>query len=240
MTFFSSRLQASPLAFAFWGIMWLALMALGGWQLQRYEWKQALKVDMAQRMQAPAIPLPLATLSPELEYRRASVSGTLHPSRAAFLAAREIESGAIGYQILSPLQLDNGQWLLINRGWLPVKNKDMDAETAPYRVSLSGLIRIPKLARANQFIPDNQPMDNHWFWLDLAAISAFLNVPSALPYILELEAAGEALPKGGQTRLSLPDNHLIYAATWFLLALILPVIFFFRYRKTKSAPSSFL
>jgi surfeit locus 1 family protein len=40
------------------------------------------------------------------------------------------------------------------------------------------------------------------------------------PFFLEAEK-GEApgvWPEGGQTRLDLPNNHLQYAITWFLLA----------------------
>ena len=45
--------------------------------------------------------------------------------------------------------------------------------------------------------------------------------------VIEAEASGTpaSLPRGGQTRLDLPNNHLQYAITWFLLAGALLVIY---------------
>ena len=47
------------------------------------------------------------------------------------------------------------------------------------------------------------------------------------PFFLEAEKSDVpgGWPEGGQTRLDLPNNHLQYAITWFLLALCLLVIY---------------
>lgn len=47
------------------------------------------------------------------------------------------------------------------------------------------------------------------------------------PFFLEAEASDVpgGWPKGGQTRLAFPNNHLQYALTWFLLAISVVVIF---------------
>jgi surfeit locus 1 family protein len=47
------------------------------------------------------------------------------------------------------------------------------------------------------------------------------------PFFLEAEKSDTpgGWPLGGQTRLDLPNNHLQYAITWFLLALCLVVIY---------------
>ena len=80
------------------------------------------------------------------------------------------------------------------------------------------------------FIPDNEPEANRWFWRDLAGHDAF-DVPrrraGVAPFFLEAEKSDMpgGWPEGGQTRLELPNNHLQYAITWFLLAGALVVIY---------------
>jgi surfeit locus 1 family protein len=47
------------------------------------------------------------------------------------------------------------------------------------------------------------------------------------PFFLEAEKSDvpSGWPEGGQTRLELPNNHLQYAITWFLLAGAVVVIY---------------
>jgi surfeit locus 1 family protein len=51
--------------------------------------------------------------------------------------------------------------------------------------------------------------------------------PAIAPFILEAERSDVpgGWPLGGQTKLDLPNKHLQYALTWFLLALCLVVIY---------------
>ena len=71
--------------------------------------------------------------------------------------------------------------------------------------------------------PDNEPEANRWFWRDADALARSMFPGEAVrvaPFVLEAEK-GETpggWPEGGQTRLDLPNNHLQYAITWFLLA----------------------
>ena len=51
------------------------LLALGTWQLQRLEWKEALIADIQAGMEAPTQPLP-AQLKEDFEFRHYEVQGT--------------------------------------------------------------------------------------------------------------------------------------------------------------------
>jgi len=85
------------------------------------------------------------------------------------------------------------------------------------------------------FTPNNEPEANRWFWRDLDRMvhsmypTATLDVP---PFFIEAEKSDVpgGWPEGGQTRLSLPNNHLQYAITWFGLAAALIVIYAFYVR----------
>ena len=95
-------------------------------------------------------------------------------------------------------------------------------------VTVTGIVRMPEIQ--GLFIPDNEPEANRWFWRDLKAMaqSMFPGGTVALaPFFLEAEKSEVpgGWPEGGQTRAELPNNHLQYAITWFLLAACLVVIY---------------
>jgi surfeit locus 1 family protein len=87
-------------------------------------------------------------------------------------------------------------------------------------------VRHPSLP--GSFAARNDPDHNLWYWPDLGAmtVSAFPNaspdaLPQVLPFVIEADAGPAppgGLPRGGVTRLSLPNRHLEYALTWYGLA----------------------
>jgi surfeit locus 1 family protein len=82
------------------------------------------------------------------------------------------------------------------------------------------------------FTPANDAAGNVWYWPNLAQMttSAFgAQAPDGLPFRLEVDQQPlppGGLPRGGVTRLDLPNRHLEYALTWFALALALIGVYF--------------
>lgn len=70
---------------------------------------------------------------------------------------------------------------------------------------------------------------------DLDAIAAFLSVSDSAPIFVELDDDGTGRwPRGGVTRLKIPNNHLQYAITWFALAGVFVFMFgLWQYRGRK-------
>jgi surfeit locus 1 family protein len=83
------------------------------------------------------------------------------------------------------------------------------------------------------FVAENDPARNVWFWPDLAAMTASAfpggpqkaaegpQKPVSLAFAIDADAKPEppgGLPRGGVTRLDLPNRHLEYALTWYGLA----------------------
>jgi len=95
-------------------------------------------------------------------------------------------------------------------------------------VQLKGLKKMIGLARApgkkDLFTPDNSVEKNSWFWRDLEGMASsalsVAEIKRLVPFFVELEAAPVpgGWPRGGVTRLELPNTHLQYALTWFGLA----------------------
>jgi surfeit locus 1 family protein len=103
-------------------------------------------------------------------------------------------------------------------------------------VTVAGLVRAPETR--GRFVPENDPEKNQWFWRDLAGIARAKNLDRVAPFLIDAEAtptAGE-WPKGGQTRLALPNDHLAYAVTWFGLAGTLVGVFaVFAWRRARTS-----
>ena len=88
---------------------------------------------------------------------------------------------------------------------------------------VGGILRRPHHAW-NQ--PANDPERNDWYGIDLEAMARQAGIREFSSLVLEADATPNPglYPVGGQTRLSLPNNHLGYALTWYGLALALLVI----------------
>jgi len=224
------------------------LLGLGTWQLERLQWKQALIADRTERTGAPPIELPApgAPLSPaeldELDYRHAAAAGAFLHDKEMYLAARTME-GSVGFQIVTPLQMADGAVVLVNRGWVPDNRKDpakrLEGQVAG-TVTVDGAIRVPRQRNWLQgwLVPDNDPAKNFWFWNDLQAMGAYAAVPpdKLVPVYLEAGPAPNpgGIPIGGQTKVNLPNDHLQYAITWYLLAAALAVIYVLYHRQPQS------
>ena len=95
----------------------------------------------------------------------------------------------------------------------------------PGEVEVTGLVRVPH--GTGLFTPANDVARNLWYWPDAAAMhaSAFAGTAMrALAFTVDADARPEppgGLPRGGVTRLDLPNRHLEYALTWYGLALTL-------------------
>lgn len=216
---------------AFWalligGMVLLAgFVALGLWQVQRLAWKQDLIARLEQRLAAAPAPAPGATDWAALsktadEYRRVSVRGRFDHTRETFVSA-STELGS-GYWVLTPLQSEDGFWLLVNRGFVTPQLRERSRRAADEprtAIEVSGLLRLSE--PGGSVLQRNEPAAGRWYSRDVAAIAGArqLSGPVA-PYFVDAWPAAdrEAWPRPGLTVLQFSNNHLVYALTWFALA----------------------
>ena len=216
--------------------MLLICLALGAWQVERLFWKKDL---IAQRQAAvaaapAAVPKSLAEAR-DMEFRRVSDEGVFLNDKEIFLGATS-EGGGQGYQVLTPLLEPAGRIVFVNRGYIPAELKDPAKRAAGQitgTIRVRGLLRLPPAGKPNWFLPDNRPDLNYWFWVDLPAMSAADQLDRVAPFYIDADATPNpgGWPKGGVTRLTLPNNHLQYAITWFSLAVALIVIYVLFHRR---------
>lgn len=204
-----------------------AMTALGMWQLERRVWKLKLIEEIAQRVQAAPIEAPGPSQWPRVSadadaYRRVRLAGQYLNDRETLVHAAT-RLGA-GYWVLTPLRTVGGFTVLVNRGFVPTERREAATRTAGLISAgtvVGGLLRVTEPNGA--FLHANDPAADRWYSRDVAAIAAVRLVAPIAPYFIDADATPVAggLPVGGLTVIELPNNHLVYAITWFALALML-------------------
>lgn len=222
-------------------VLFAILLGLGTWQVQRMRWKEGLLETIDRRTHAA--PLPLADVEKEfaashdVDYTPVTVTGTfLHQGERHFFSTWE---GDTGFNVYTPLQLEDGRFLLVNRGFVPYDLKDpakrRQGEVAG-KVTVTGLARNPLPEKPSMMLPDNDVAKNIFYWKDrdVMASSAGLTAGAGLvPFFIDADRTPNpgGLPVGGVTIIDLPNNHLQYAVTWYGLAAALAAVLILRLRR---------
>ena len=207
-------------------------LGLGGWQMERREWKLDILDRIAVNQAAAPMPLDELLRGNPLrrEYGRVMVSGTFLHDKEFDLGARS-RKNEVGIQIVTPLRTDDGEIVLFDRGWVPSAKKDPATRAEGQvvgKVELTGIVRRAQVQR--QFAPDNVPDKNMWFHVDVPLMRKMAGGgpdPVLDTFFLEADAKPNpgGLPIGGQTWLDIPNDHLQYALTWFGIALALAGVY---------------
>jgi surfeit locus 1 family protein len=106
-----------------WWAVALALLAaagflqLGRWQWHRAEDKRALAAAFAAGLATEATALGDRPTTALPRYAAVTVEGK-YDAAHQFLLDNLVVGGQVGYEVLTPLQLADGRWLLVNRGWV--------------------------------------------------------------------------------------------------------------------------
>jgi surfeit locus 1 family protein len=220
-----------PAALTF--VMLAVLLGLGGWQVERLAWKTDLLARMDARRDAPPLLISgqtdIAALNRDgHEFHPAQFTGRFGDDVVFWFTQIENKpSGlarldAAGYHMLVPFMLEDGSAILVDRGFIPARLLDIPAPPKPQGLqNLSVILRWPDGRGA--FDNADDPSRNLFYVRDPKAIGAHWQF--ALPPMLgEAAIANESWPRGGQTRFSMPSNHLQYAVTWFGLAIVLVIV----------------
>ncbi|MYN25037.1 SURF1 family protein [Duganella levis] len=223
------------------GVMFAGFFALGTWQVFRLQWKLALIERVDQRVHAAPVPAPSLAQWPQLnadadDYRRVQLSGVLLDGSTTQVLA-SLDRG-IGYWVVTPLCTPDGGIVMVNRGFTPAGLGGWKPQPAPPAatadacrgaagptVSVSGLLRLTEVAGR---LRQNEPARNYWYTRDVQAIAQARGLPAVAPYFVDADAASakaagpvaNVQPVGGLTVISFVNNHLVYAITWYALALM--------------------
>jgi surfeit locus 1 family protein len=209
------------------------LLSLGTWQVHRLHWKEGLLADIAERRTAPPVLLAdieaMARGGGDIEYRNVTATGQyLNNKERHFFATYD---GAPGFYIYTPLQLADGRYLFVNRGFTPYEAKEPEMRMQGQLTgvqTLTGLARAKLSGKPSSLVPDNDIAKNIFYWkdLDVMASSDGLDKDEVVPFFVDADATPnpKGLPIGAVTIIDLPNDHLQYAFTWYGLAAALVAI----------------
>jgi surfeit locus 1 family protein len=230
---------------AFWPTVFaipafLILLGLGTWQVERLYWKRDLIATRESAVTAPPIDLPrtMAEARP-LAFRHVRVVGTLMNDKELYVGATA-ESGTVGFHVVTPMRLTDGRTVLVNRGFVPTELKSPAKRAAGEltgEIAVEGLLRIPPEAKPAWYLPDNSPARNYWLYVDPPAMAKAAGLDEVLPFYVDAgpEPNPGGWPRGGTTRITLRNDHLQYAITWYALAGALAVIYVIFVRQRMAA-----
>lgn len=202
------------------------LTALGTWQIQRRAWKHDLIARVDARVHADPVEAPgpedCTSLTAEADaYRRVRATGRLRQDSETLVQAVTELGG--GFWVMTPLERADGTTILINRGFVPADRRDPAARVegrGDGPVTVTGLLRLTE--PGGGFLRRNDPAAGRWYSRDVDAIAQARGLSRTAPYFIDADATPNAggWPVGGLTIVAFPDNHLVYAITWYILALM--------------------
>ena len=210
---------------------------LGRWQWQRAAQKRVLVAAFAASTEAAATELGNHPIGALPRYTLLRVRGR-YDGAHQFLLDNMSRDGAVGYEVLTPLQLEDGRILLVNRGWLPLPGgrreplPDVGLPTPPALATISG--RIDELPVAGISM-GRAPPDAGPSWPKRTSFPAAAQLAAALGEHIEarelLLAAAEPMGYRRDWRAAgsgfAPARHVAYALQWWGFGALTLCLYFF-------------
>lgn len=215
------------------------LIGLGCWQLGRAEQKRELLAVYAERRAEAPVPIGQLSGVSEPAYRRVRLQGTFDGEHSLLLDNR-LRDGQAGVEVLQPFHDQaSGQWLLVNRGWLPWPDRRVPVaiDTPAPSLALEGWIYV---APGSVFQLRADPVGGRWPHL-LTAIDARQLWPQlqrhGFAYEVRLEPGPASYRLDWPVVAMGPEKHLGYAVQWFSLAAALVLLYlYFGWHNNKESP----
>jgi len=209
------------------------LIALGLWQLDRETEKKSLQAQYDSRQSGPAQAVTQINWSEaDLSYQKVMVTGQYDNERY-FLLDNRIQGGRVGYEVLMPFVTENGESLIINRGWIAQGGTRAQLpvlEPVSERVTVVGSIYVPL---SEPFMLSNIQETSAGTWpvvvqkIDISEWRALLELPLQ-PFSVRLaEDSPGALEVDWQVINMLPEKHRAYAVQWFTMAVALLLLYLY-------------
>ena len=205
------------------------LVYLGMWQLERADEKRTLLLAYQKQLAQPAVSVTSLTAAERVPYRTVMVQGVFDP-RYYWLLDNRPRAGRTGYEVVMPLQTDNGM-VLVNRGWLaapPTRTQLPIINTPDKVVTLTGHLYSPQKNAVIQHSQSDLAVEwpKRVIQLDITEAQQLLGQTTVLPLLLRVD---EGVPGAFITQWSMinvsVEKHQGYALQWFSMAVALLLLY---------------
>lgn len=199
--------------------------SLGTWQYHRAQTKERLLAEFAQAQAAPPLSVNQLKDSTLPDFYPVNATGKLN-TQQSLLVENKFYQHHLGFEVLTPLVLNDGTTLLVNRGWIPRKQAHNLPLTIPFTTTLSGILYRPSQtifqigqAKTSETWPKRI---QNISWREIHRVTPGW---SLRPYLLVLtqKSANQFTPIF-QPSIMPPAKHYGYAVQWLAMALALLII----------------
>ena len=204
-----------------------ATLALGFWQLDRARQKVERQAAIEAREALPAVDgaaLRQAEASALMD-RAAVLRGSWDEGHTVFLDNRQMH-GLVGFYVVTPLKLEGGGAVVVERGWVPRDFRQRDklapVETPSGMVEVRGRIAPPP-ARLYQFGEAGRGTIRQN--LDLEAFRAETGLPLASFAVVQNGAASEGLLRDWTRASSGSEKNYGYAFQWWAISALIAILY---------------
>ena len=191
----------------------VVLLCLGIWQTKRLAWKETLLENISNNLRAEPSPLAKGVKKLEHNYKKVKVKGVLEPKSIFILTP--IKGSGAGFRVISPLKLEGGSKILVDRGVIKEQRKPYLKTSAQPRL-IVGYLSWPN--ETDYFTPEPNLKRNIWFSRDLEKMAKFLKTQPIL--VVATENRLDPSIKMRDPINEIPNNHLQYAITWFMMSIL--------------------
>lgn len=186
------------------------LVALGVWQVQRLQWKTGILDQIDARITAAPVALPDNPDPATDAYLPVTATGRITGTPLSVLVSTKADGA--GYRIITAFQTTDGRRILADLGFL-----GLDARATPLPtddITITGNLLWPD--EVDNWTPAPDP-SGIWFARDAPAMAQALDTEPLLLVARAISPASPTVPMPVGTE-GIPNDHLGYAITWFLLA----------------------
>ena len=199
------------------------LIGLGSWQVHRLTWKRDMLAAIERSESEPAVPF----TGEIVPFAKVTVAGRFDLTKVALFGAevRQTQIGpTMGARMIVPLLRDGAPPVLVDRGWVPEHPQTAIAQPDG-QLTVTGFVRPGE--SPGWFSASDDTVGRRFFTLDPGTIGSALGLTRVEPFVLVALTGtpnrGWPDPAHGMPRP--PNNHLIYAITWYGLAVVALVVF---------------
>jgi surfeit locus 1 family protein len=205
-----TRRLVLPLLFGLFGSA--ILVALGSWQLQRMAWKEEIIARIEARLASDPVAVPFGANPDEHQYLRVREEGVVLPGELHVYTS--VPPHGVGYRVVAPFEIAGGRRVLLDRGFVPIGEKDDLREIGP--LAVEGALHWPQ--ETDRFTADPDRDANIWFARDAERMADALGTEPVMLVIERSSIPAAALAQ--PVTVNIPNNHLEYVVTWYGLAVV--------------------
>lgn len=206
---------------------YFAFSFLAPWQLGKDDAIVERNERIAQAFEVDPVPVtdivaPDGTWDRDNEWTRVTLTGQYQPDDEVLLRLRPVDS-IPAFHGMVPFELDNGQTILVNRGWVEAIDGTQVPDFAPAPstpVTITGLIRV------DEGVHHSPPLEDQGYTqvysINTEQISSLIDEDLAAPWIQLLPDEAGLLNAQPLPQLD-RGNHLSYGLQWIAFGVMAPL-----------------